>query len=234
VTEGSATVSGAVATFVDPAAAQETDGAADDYGATIDWGDGSVSTGTVTPGPGGVFTVSGTHTYTGETIGGESEGIATVRTAITHESLAPVTATTSVNITDPNVTATGGFSLTAAEGSASISGAVATVTDPGNPTGTAEDGADYSASISWGDGSVSTGSITEAGGTFTVTGSHTYLGDTIGGESEGTATVTTAITHDGLAPVTAATTVSIADAPLTSVTGVALGSVTEEWHLVLV
>jgi hypothetical protein len=51
--------SGAVATFTDanPGAPLT------DFAATIDWGDGSTSTGTVTGPTGGLFTVTGTHTY---------------------------------------------------------------------------------------------------------------------------------------------------------------------------
>jgi hypothetical protein len=52
------TFSGQVATASDA----DPNGTASDYSATIDWGDGSTTPGTVTPGPGG-FQVSGTHNY---------------------------------------------------------------------------------------------------------------------------------------------------------------------------
>src|SRR5258708_16144263 len=100
------------------------------------------------------------------------------------------------------VVATGGFTFTAAEGSATVSGTVATFTDPGNPSpGANEDTADYSASIAWGDGSSSVGTITNNNnGTWTVTGSHTYVGDTINAESEGPATITVTISHHATTP----------------------------------
>ncbi|MFD8087408.1 Ig-like domain-containing protein [Kitasatospora sp. NPDC059722] len=48
-----------VATFTDP----DVGATAAEYTATIDWGDGTTGTGTVTGGTGGPFTVTGTHTY---------------------------------------------------------------------------------------------------------------------------------------------------------------------------
>src|SRR5262249_8440059 len=63
-TEG-ATFSGTVATFQDPGSPDTPS----DFTATIDWGDGTITPGTVTGG-GGFFTVTGTHTYTDEIQGG--------------------------------------------------------------------------------------------------------------------------------------------------------------------
>src|SRR5207249_3796553 len=61
-TEG-APFSGTVATFTDANTAEP----ADEYTATIDWGDGSATTaGTVSAGPGGTFSVAGSHTYAEE------------------------------------------------------------------------------------------------------------------------------------------------------------------------
>ena len=48
-----------VATFTDPGGAEPLG----DYSAVIDWGDGTTSVGTITAGFGGVFTVSGSHTF---------------------------------------------------------------------------------------------------------------------------------------------------------------------------
>jgi hypothetical protein len=51
---------GPTATFTD----EDPNGTSSDYTATIDWGDSSTSSGTVSPGSGsGPYTVSGTHTY---------------------------------------------------------------------------------------------------------------------------------------------------------------------------
>jgi Ca2+-binding RTX toxin-like protein len=57
--EGDPSAVQTVATFTDPGGAEGLD----DYSAVIDWGDGTTSAGTITAGLGGVFTVSGSHTY---------------------------------------------------------------------------------------------------------------------------------------------------------------------------
>jgi hypothetical protein len=54
---------------------------------------------------------------------------------------------------------------------AAFSGTVATFANA-DPFGSA---ASYAAAIAWGDGTTSDGTVTDAGGTFTVSGSHTYL-----------------------------------------------------------
>ncbi len=61
-----AAFSGAVATFTDA----DPVGAQTDFGATIDWGDGGSSAGTISgPDAGGAFTVSGSHSYAEEASG---------------------------------------------------------------------------------------------------------------------------------------------------------------------
>src|SRR5438552_153998 len=104
--------------------------------------------------------VPGSTPYRCDTVNGESEGTADVVVTISHDATADQVVHDSVTITDPNVSATGGNSYTVQEGSATLTNVVvATFSDPGNPTGTAEDAADYSASIAWGDGSTSAGTI---------------------------------------------------------------------------
>src|SRR5262249_31602724 len=56
----------------------------------------------------------------------------------------------------------------------------------------------------WGDGGTSTGTISVSGGTFTVTGSHTY------GE-EGTFTITVTINHEAAAPQTVTSMATVSD-----------------------
>src|SRR5262249_44159561 len=63
----------------------------------------------------------------------------------------------------------GGLSFSGPAGS-TVGGTVATITDPNtNATASA-----YSATINWGDGSSSQGTITGSNGSFNVTGSHPY------------------------------------------------------------
>src|SRR5207247_2015865 len=103
-------------------------------------------------------------------------------------------------VSDPDVAATGGNTFNLMEGSATLTNVlVASFTDPGNPSpGNQEDASDYAVSITWGDGTSSAGSIVNNNdGSFSVYGSHTYLGDNLvgsGGESEGSTTMSVTIT----------------------------------------
>ena len=123
----------------------------DHYTATIDWGDGSTTPGTLTysgavGSPTGVFSVASPHTY------GE-EGVFTITTVISHEASTPQTVISTATVSDPNVIATGGFAFTAVEGAAAASQTVATFTDPGgaepNPFDPGPLSVDYSATIDW-------------------------------------------------------------------------------------
>src|SRR5207302_206222 len=99
------------------------------------------------------------------------------------------------------------------EGSATLTDVVvATFTDSGNPApGANEDASDYAATIDWGDGSLlDTGLIVNNGdGTWSVKGSHTYLGDSVNGASEGAATITVKVSHDATAVKTVTDTATI-------------------------
>ncbi len=88
---------------------------------------------------------------------------------------------------------TGGFSLNATAGNPT-SGSVATITDP-NTSATASA---YSATINWGDGTTSPGTITGGNGSFNVAGTHAYASSgrhpiavtiTAVGTSQGSSTV---------------------------------------------
>jgi hypothetical protein len=103
--------------------------------------------------------------------------------------------------------AASGTSFGAVEG-APFNGQVATFTDP-DTTATA---AEYSATIDWGDGSpADTGVVTGSGGSFGVSGSHTYA-------EEGTYSVTVTITDvdNATNTATAHSTATVADAPLSA------------------
>ena len=173
--EGASTGSVLLATFTDPGGPEGLGG----YSADINWGDGTgtlVGAGSITLN-GSTFEVRGTHTYADE------DGTPfTITITIHHEATTPQVVTSTANVSDPAVVATGGFLVTSNEGSSTGSALVATFTDPGNPTGnlTIEaSGTDYVADIDWGDGSLNqpnSGTITYNSGTqkFEVRGSHTY------------------------------------------------------------
>jgi hypothetical protein len=173
-TEG-APFSGTVATFTDP----DTSATAGEYTATIDWGDGSLpTTGTISGGLGGPFSVGGSHTY-------QEEGTYTITVTITDVDTPSNTATalSTANVADAPLTAT----CTNQASSQAYSGVVATFTDA-NPFATT---ADFTATIDWGDLTLPTaGTVTASGGGFAVNGTHTYTGT-------GPFTVKTTIIDDG-------------------------------------
>lgn len=127
-----------------------------DFTATIEWGDGSTSSGIVGPD----FSVKGSHTYV-------KFGSYTLKVSVTVQGGASNSSTEHATISNAPLTATG-FNLTAK--STNFADTVASFTD-GNPFGVASD---YSAAIFWGDGKSSVGTIVAAGGGFKVVGSHSY------------------------------------------------------------
>jgi parallel beta-helix repeat protein len=208
--EGSSSASQTVAAFTDPGGPELLS----DYSASIAWGDGQASAGGISY-ANGIFTVTGSHTYT-------EEGNSVILVTITHDATSAVTVTSQANVSDPAVVAKGGFSVTGIEGNATTPQTVATFTDPGG----AEALGSYSASIAWGDGQKSAGVLTQQNGSFTVQGSHTYA-------DQGTDTITVTIRHEGATAVTVTSTATIADAALTatgqklaSVEGVSTGTLT--------
>jgi hypothetical protein len=142
-----------------------------DFTATINWGDSpTTTTGTVTQpgGTGTAFEVSGDHTYA-------EEGSFMITVSITDKGGSMASPSSTATVADAALTATGGFIVK----SASIGNhTVATFTDANQmapltdfTTGTG------GATINWGDGTSSPGTITQPGGvgtTFQVQGNHTY------------------------------------------------------------
>jgi hypothetical protein len=184
---------GTVASFTDA----DPNGAPGDYTATINWGDGQTSTGTITSGPAGNFLVSGNHAYM-------EEGSYTVSVAIADAGGASTTAGSSAAVADAALTAQG-TSISGTE-AAAFSGTVATFTDA-DPNGAL---GDYSATINWGDGQTSTGTIAiGTGGAFAVSGSHSYL-------EEGIFGVSVAIMDSGGASATVGSSAAIVEAAFTA------------------
>src|SRR5262249_37183132 len=134
------------------------------FTALIDWGDGTSATstvGTITGSSSNGFNVSLTKTYAAV---GSYQG----KVTISDTQGATTTSTFEVNV----ALAIGmGLTITPTAGRP-FSGPVATFTTPV----ASQSPASYTASISWGDGQSSAGSIVANanGGTFTVIGAHTY------------------------------------------------------------
>jgi hypothetical protein len=194
-TEGKPFAGQTVANFTDP----DTMSTAAEYSARIDWGDGSSSPPppvTITPtgstSSGNTFAVKGDHTY-------QEEGSFPVKVTITDVDNPSNTAT--AMSTAKVVDAALHSSCAAAPVSTqSFSGPTATFTDD-NSFATK---ADFSATINWGDGTTTAGTISggPGPGPYTVSGSHTY-------STTGTFTITTTITDDGGATTTATCTVIV-------------------------
>jgi hypothetical protein len=178
--------SGVVATFTDV----NSSATAGSFTATIDWGDGSISDGTITADPKGGFDVSGSHTYAGVDSsspewggpgpsfddGGYSFGLGSnhyfvkITVSSTTNSDSGSGRSVATVLPPPANLQTSGTLITAVSGTA-FSGTVASFTSlDTNPAAS-----NFTASIDWGDGSTSTGTVTaNPKGGFTVTGTHTY------------------------------------------------------------
>ena len=148
-----------VATFSDP----DGDSGASDYTTSIDWGDGTITTGTVVSDGSNNYSLEGTHTYA-------EHGVHTITETITDtddpSNTTIVTSTATIAEQPLNTTA---VAISATEGDA-FNGTVATFTDGDTAPGPS----DYEATIDWGDGNTSSGTITGSAGSFTITGNHTY------------------------------------------------------------
>ncbi|HLM86566.1 MAG TPA: choice-of-anchor Q domain-containing protein [Solirubrobacteraceae bacterium] len=172
---------------------------------TIAWGDDQTSEATVHE-----STISGTHTYTEEgTYNGSVSYEYYCGDSCTQE------VTFQVKVVDAALTAVAD-PVSAAAG-ALFAGAVAKFTDA-NPAGTVSD---YTASIEWGDGSHTTGTIATAVGGFTVSGAHTYA-------AAGAYPTSVTITDTGGASATATGSANVAPpAGAPKVSEVTVASVTQ-------
>jgi hypothetical protein len=151
--------------------------AAADFTATIDWGDGTATVGTVSGPTLGAFKVTGSHLYA-------EEGAYPVHVAVTDDGGSTTAADSTAKPDDAPLAASCATSAASPQG---FAGPVATFTDA-NPNGSV---ADFTARITWGDGSSSAGTVSgPSGGPFTVNGTHTYT-------STGPETITTTISDDG-------------------------------------
>lgn len=189
-TEGAANA-GAIATFFD----SDPNEPLSNLSATINWGDGTVSSGTIASGSSGVLTVSGVHTYADE--GTYSQTITALNTG---GSQATVTGTAAV--ADAPLTAMSS-AIPGTEG-ASFSAIVGTFTD-GNVDALASD---FNAAINWGDGTAGMGTVTTVGpGQFQVTGTHVYA-------QAGSYSASVQVTDVGGSQTSFTSSATIADAPL--------------------
>ena len=188
--------SGPIAYFTD----SNTSDPASTFSATINWGDGATSSGTV-GGAHGYFGISGSHTYV-------SAGTYAVEVQTSY-GITTVDVYGTAYVTAPPTQAAG-VTLSASPGSA-FSGVVATfrANAPGAMPG------DYNATINWGDGTGPNGqgtvmvSINGYTDGFSVTGTHTYA-------TPGHYVTTVQITNSAGASATATGSVTVASCPSTT------------------
>ncbi len=141
-----------------------------DFTATIEWGNGVTTPGTVTQpdGAGSLFVVTGTQTYL-------KSGSFPIAVTIKDIGGASATATSLATVAGAALTAGATTALTGTE-SVPLTAYVGTFTSA-NPLATASD---FTSSVNWGDGTpISLGTILQApNGTFYVTATHTYAEET--------------------------------------------------------
>ena len=207
-TEGSA-FSGPLATFTNSSFPSNP---ASDFTATIDWGDGTSSTGTVVGGGAGTYLVSGDHTYA-------DEGTFTVTVTLADDvpGSASASATATATVLEGDFGSTNAMTITPTEGVA-FSGAVATIIDVGNP---AQVASDFTASIDWGDSVTTPGTLSgPTGGPFTISGTHTYA-------DEGSFTVLASFVDDppGFAGATITSTATVSEADTLAATGTTISAI---------
>ncbi len=141
---------------------------ASQFTATITWGDGTQSSGTVTGGY-GTFTVQGTHTYTTDSFD-QPNGVYAVSVSITDPNGNTLSGNNNVMVTRPPMGGKGD-QVTDQPGVPLDNVQVAEFTVP-NATDAASE---FSATINWGDGTSSSGTIQElTSGLYIVLGSHNY------------------------------------------------------------
>jgi len=145
-----------VATFTDADGVQS----AGAYSASINWGDSTTdSTGTISI-VSGQIVVNGSHTYA---TNGTYQPVVTLT-----DSIASGMATGNAVVANP--LASGAITISPIQGR-SFSGSVANVTD----ANLLETVSQFQASITWGDGTVTSATVTGGSGSFVVSGTHTYL-----------------------------------------------------------
>jgi len=190
-------LSGTVATFTDGALLLACT-TASSYKATVDWGDGSTSAGSVGQASTALlgacnYTVNASHTYA------EAGGYS-VSVTVSGPTGAINTGVRTATITDAPLSAAG-IDFSATKGT-SFTTTVATFADA---NGLARPG-DFSATISWGDGSTAAGTITAVPGGFAVAGTHTY-------SATGALKVSVAVHDIGGSQISSAATATVVATP---------------------
>jgi hypothetical protein len=200
-TEGKGTGLIRVASFHD----SNTSAPASDFTATITWGDGSTTT--VSGAGGGIvalgngnFAINAGHTYA-------EEGSFTLSVQVRDDGGASASTNRGLSVADARLFNLGVHSPHGTEGQGAGTFTVATFAD----LNAAAPASDFTAVVKWGDGGTSTitgsGIVSLGGGNFAVRASHTYA-------ESGSYALSLKVLDDGGASIAASRTLSVADAPL--------------------
>jgi hypothetical protein len=192
-TEGKGTGTITVATFTDGNAGASTA----DFTATVTWGDGATSSAGVAALGGGAFAVRAAHTYA-------EEGTYTLAVAVHDDGGSSVSGSTKIAVADAALGSLSIHNPSATEGIGFSGFTITTFTDANK----AALATDFTATVTWGDGSSGAASVVSlGGGSFALVSSHTYA-------DEGTRTLSVQIRDVGGATVGGSLILRIADAAL--------------------
>ncbi|HEV3167996.1 MAG TPA: hypothetical protein VGZ22_28600, partial [Isosphaeraceae bacterium] len=193
-TEGNSLAGVSLARFTDA----NPSGPIGDYSVTINWGDGTPSSsGSIVADPQGGFDVIGSHTYS-------EGGSDTLSMTIKDKGGATITAQVLVTVADLPLTAQAVPKLSIVEGTTATL-LLGTFTDA-NPSSQATE---YTATIHWGDGTTSSGSVVaDPQGGFDITGSHML--------DESTSSITINLADAGGSTATINEPVTVTDAALSA------------------
>ena len=126
-----------------------------DFTASIAWGDGSTSTATVSSAGAGLFAVTANHSYA-------EDGLEDATITVTDAAGSSQSTTSTVEVGNLYAGVNGTLSL------ASFVDATSGVT-----------ASSFTVSINWGDGNTTSGTVTQSGTLFTVSGTHAFAVDSI-------------------------------------------------------
>jgi len=143
-----------------------------DFTVTIQWGDGTSGFGTVSQ-SGSTFVITGAHTYAADSVS-QPGGVYQVGVTVTDDDGSQITASKTVEVVRPPI-ALLAQNLESASGASFTNVEVASFTE----ADTLDSASEFQATIDWGDGQTSSGTVVGANGSFQVLGSHCYTqGDT--------------------------------------------------------